>query len=63
MYTAILFWISGILFTYGFFQKMFEDSNSTTQTKLWFALSVHLLFAWPYLLGDGIRRSLDKEKL
>jgi len=61
MYTALLFWISGILFTYGFNIKMLEDSNSSTKTKLLFALSIHLWVLWPVLLGDSINRALEKE--
>jgi len=61
MYTAILFWISGILFTYGFNNKMFVVSDSSTKAKLWFALSIHLWLLWPVLLGDGLRKVLDKD--
>ena len=61
MYVAILFWFSGILFTYGFNDKMFQDQYVSKKTKIEFALSLHLLFLWPLLLGDNIRRVLDKD--
>lgn len=60
MYTAILFWISGILFTYGFNDKMFQDHVVSKRDRISFALSFHLLLLWPLLLGDNIRRILDK---
>jgi hypothetical protein len=60
MYTAILFWISGILFTYGFNDKMFQDHEVSKKDRIAFALSFHLLFLWPLLLGDNIRRILEK---
>jgi len=61
MYLAGVFWLSGILFTYGFNMKMFEEHECTFKTKALFAFSVHLWLAWPLLLGDGLRRVLDKE--
>lgn len=61
MYLPILFWVSGILFTYGFNCKMFEDHDVKKRDRLGFALSLHLWFLWPVLLGDAIRRTLDKE--
>lgn len=61
MYTAILFWISGMLFTYGFNDKMFQDHEVSKKDKIAFALSFRLWFAWPLLLGDNLRRTIDKE--
>ena len=61
MYIAILFWVSGILFTYGFNDKMFRDHDSTFRIKILFAFSAQLWFAWPLLLGDSLRRVLDKK--
>jgi hypothetical protein len=63
MYEAILFWISGILFTYGFNDKMFQDHEVSKKDKIAFALSFHLWFLWPLLLGDNIRRALDKDSI
>lgn len=60
MYFAILFWTSGILFTYGFSDKMFQDHEVSKKDKIAFALSFHLWFLWPLLLGDNIRRVLEK---
>lgn len=60
MYSAILIWIIGILFTYGFNVKMFEDCNTSKKDKMFFALSIHLWLGWPILLGDSTRRALDK---
>lgn len=62
MYSAILIWIIGILFTYGFNVKMFEDFDTPKKDKIWFALSFHLWLGWPVLLGDGIRRVLEKNQ-
>lgn len=62
MYSAILIWIIGILVTYGFNVKMFEDFDTPKKDRIWFALSLHLWFCWPVLLGDGIRRVLDKKE-
>ena len=61
MYIPIIFWIIGILFTYGFSYKTFDESDITARTKVSFALSAHLWFAWPFILGDDIRRVLDKD--
>jgi hypothetical protein len=44
MYTAILFWVAGILFTYGFNDKMFQDHEVSKKDKIAFALSFHLWF-------------------
>ncbi len=61
MYLAItLFWVSGILFTYGFNQKTFEDLDIKKYDRLLFALSFRLWFLWPFVLGNTIRRRLDK---
>jgi hypothetical protein len=60
-YTAILFWFCGMLFTYGFNYKMFQDHNICKKDKIVFALSFHLWFLWPLLLGDKLRRVIDKE--
>lgn len=62
MYIAALFWVSGILFTYGFNDKMFKDHNVDKKSKIAFALSLQLWFLWPLLLGDNIRRVLDKNE-
>ena len=62
MYSAISIWIIGILFTYGFNVKMLEDGNVPKRTKVLFALSIQLWLGWPVLLGDGIRRILDKNE-
>lgn len=61
MYAAILFWFSGMLFTYGFNDKMFQDHGVSKKDKVAFALSFRLWFAWPLLLGDNLRRAIDKE--
>jgi len=60
VYTAILIWIIGILFTYGFNAKMFQYHDTRKKDKIAFALSFHLWFLWPLLLGDNIRRVLEK---
>jgi len=60
MYTAILIWIIGILFTYGFNDKMFQDHEISKKDKISFALSFRLWFLWPLLLGDNLRRVLEK---
>lgn len=60
MYTTILIWLIGILFTYGFNDKMFQDHEVSKKDKISFALSFHLWFLWPFLLGDNLRRVLEK---
>jgi len=60
MYSAILIWIVGILFTYGFNVKMLEDANVSRKNKILFALSIYLWIGWPVLLGDSMRRIFDK---
>lgn len=63
MYESLLFWISGILFTYGFNDKFFHDHERSRKNRITFALSFHLWFLWPLLLGDNIRRVLDKNNI
>ena len=61
MYSIIAIWVIGVLFTYGINMKTLEDLNAPLRTKIRFALSIHLWLGWPILLGDGIRRLLDKD--
>jgi len=39
---------------------MFKDHEVSKKDRIAFALSFHLLILWPLLLGDNIRRILEK---
>ncbi len=63
MYTAILFWFSGILLTYGFNYKSLcpDDSSFRHKFDVICSLSFYYLIAWPFFLGDSLRKVLDKD--
>lgn len=63
MYTILVFWFSGILFTLGFNYKMVCPDNISFRHKLDAIadLFFYYLIAWPFFLGSDIRTILEKE--
>jgi hypothetical protein len=57
MYTAILFWFSGILLTIGLNYKVVcpDGSSFSHKIDIMLTLSFYYLLAWPFFLGDSIR--------
>lgn len=62
MYIAIIFWVSGILLTFGFNYKALcpDDSSFSRKLDVISSLFIYYLIAWPFFLGDSIRKVLDE---
>jgi hypothetical protein len=64
MYTALLFWLSGILLTLGFNYQLIcpEDASFRHKVDVIGGLAVYYVVAWPFFLGADLRAMLEKGK-